>query len=117
MIVGKMFRKEKLYIVFPVQLFYPAWFWLLIQHTHKELKRFIYTPEELYKLFSVSPIQLQTLKQLSVLHVNGLADILQEVIRKGFTMSSDYCNLRASSGKHNSIDFGKLTNLFRPRET
>lgn len=110
-------EKKNLNILFLIQLLQLAWFWLLIQHTHMELERFIHTPEELYKLFSVSPIQLQTLKQLSALHVNGLLDILQEVIRKGLAVSSDYCNLRLSSGKHNNLDLGKLTNLSRPRET
>ena len=113
-----MFRKEKkINVLFLLRLLHPAWFWLLIQDTHEELKRFIHTPEELYKLFSVSPIQLQTLKRLNALHVNGLSNILQEVIRKDLAMSSDYWNLRVSCDKSNNIDFGKLTNLSRPRET
>ena len=110
-------KRKKINGLFLLRLLHPAWFWLLIQDTHQELKRFIHTPEELYKLFSVSPIQLQTLKRLNALHVNGLSNILQQVIRKELAMSSDYWNLRFSCGKSNNIDFGKLMNLSRPTET
>lgn len=44
-------------------LSHPAWFWLLIGYT-SGVEEVAHTPE-LYKLFSVSPIQLQTLKQLN----------------------------------------------------